>query len=511
MSTSKPLRRLLIANRGEIAVRVLRGCRDLGVSPVAVFSDADRLARHVRMADAAVRLGPAPSAESYLRTDAILDAARATEADSIHPGYGFLSENAEFAREVMAAGLTWVGPPPDAIEAMGDKGTARARMIEAGVPVVPGVGEITDEEAAARAERIGYPVMIKAVAGGGGKGMRRVDSAEELPSALAMARSEAASAFGNDTMALEKFLERPHHVEVQVFGGPDGKSIHLGERDCSTQRRHQKLVEEAPSPVVDARLREAMGQVAVAAADAVDYVGAGTVEFLVDPHDRDENGMSKFYFLEMNTRLQVEHPVTELVTGTDLVLWQLAVAAGEPLPMKQEDLTLQGHALECRIYAEDPEMNFAPSPGTLVEYQPPDGPGVRCDSGVQEGDEISIHYDPMIAKLLTWGPDRPAAIERMKRALSEFVISGLRTSIPFHLHLLDLPEFHEGSVHVNHVDRALKDGLGSLTDLPEDDLPLAVSVAALDELLHARRHALRPAPTLSPWAEGGRRSLKERR
>jgi acetyl-CoA carboxylase biotin carboxylase subunit len=502
---------VLVANRGEIAVRVIRACRDEGISPVAVYSDPDRAARHVRLADRAVRLGPAPSAESYLRSDRVLDAARATEADAVHPGYGFLSENADFAREVEAAGLVWIGPPPAAIEVMGDKGTARAAAVRAGVPVVPGTEPIGDGEAVAAAERIGYPVLIKAVAGGGGKGMRRVEAPDELLTALQLARSEARNAFGNDQVYVEKFLRRPRHVELQVLGGPDGRALHLGERDCSTQRRHQKLIEESPSPVVAEELRRRMGAVACAVSEAVGYRGAGTVEFLVDPEDRDADGLPRFYFLEMNTRLQVEHPVTELVTGLDLVRLQLAVARGEALPIAQEDVRLTGHALECRIYAEDPTAGFAPSPGRLSAFLPPDGPGVRCDSGVEAGDEISIHYDPMIAKLLTWGRDRAEAIARMSRALREFTISGVKTSVPFHLHLLEEPAFVAGQVHVNHVDTEFVGAEDLRSELPDEELALSAVTVALDDLIRARRRAVRPAPKLAPWAEGGRLSIRGRR
>jgi acetyl-CoA carboxylase biotin carboxylase subunit len=503
--------RVLIANRGEIAVRVIRACRDEGIESVAVYSDPDRKARHVRLADRAVRLGPAPSSESYLLADKVLEAAKSAGADAIHPGYGFLSENAVFARAVEDAGLAWIGPPADAIEIMGDKGTARAAAVKANVPVVPGTEPVTDEEAIAAAERIGFPVLIKAVAGGGGKGMRRVETAEDLASGLQLARSEARNAFGNDSVYVEKFLSRPRHVEIQILSGADGKAIHLGERDCSTQRRHQKLIEESPSPVVSEVLRERMGRVACAVADAVGYEGAGTVEFLVDPEDRGEDGEFKFYFLEMNTRLQVEHPVTELVTGLDLVRLQFAVARGEELPLKQEDVSLSGHALECRLYAEDAAMGFVPSPGTLSAFLPPDGPGVRCDSGVEAGDEISIHYDPMIAKLLTWGRDRPEAIARMRRALAEFEITGVKTSVAFHLHLLAEPAFVEGAVHVNHVDQEFEGARDLADETPDEELGLQASIAALEELLRGRRRALRPAAPLSSWAEAGRHAMKGRR
>jgi acetyl/propionyl-CoA carboxylase alpha subunit len=443
--------------------------------------------------------------------DAILEAALATGCDAVHPGYGFLSENAAFAARVEEAGLAWVGPPPAAIEAMGDKSSARRAAIAANVPVVPGTEPISDAEAAAAARRIGYPVMLKAVAGGGGKGMRRVRTEDELVSALSLARAEASASFGSDAVYLEKFLERPHHVEVQVFAGPDGRAIHLGERDCSTQRRHQKLIEESPSPIVTPELRRRMGAVAVAAAEQVGYRGAGTVELLVDPDDRDAEGQPRFYFLEMNTRLQVEHPVTELVTGLDLVRMQFAVARGEPLPLAQDDVRLTGHAIECRIYAEDPSRSFAPSPGRLHAFVPPDGPGVRCDSGVVAGDEISIHYDPLIAKLLAWGADRAEAIARMRRALAELVVAGVRTSVPFHLHVLALPELREGRVHVNFVDERYRDRPADLAAAPETDVPVAVAITAVDDLLRSRR--LRPlgAAPLSAWRRAAWSRPKESR
>ena len=508
-SVRREIRRVLVANRGEIAVRVIRACRDEGISPVAIHSDADASARHVRMADAAARIGEAPASESYLRAARVLDAARRLGADALHPGYGFLSENEDFARAVEAAGIAWIGPPPDAIAAMGDKARARACVTAAGVPVVPGTEPLHDErQAQAEAARIGYPVLIKATAGGGGKGMRKVSSAAEISSAYSMARSEARNSFGNDSVYLEKFLERPHHVEIQVFGGPDGKSIHLGERDCSAQRRHQKLVEESPSPIVEPELRERMGRVAVAAADAVGYIGAGTCEFLVDPEDAGPDGLPRFYFLEMNTRLQVEHPVTEMVTGIDLVRLQLRVARGEPLGLKQSDVRLDGHAIECRVYAEDPARRFAPSPGRLTTFRPPEGPGIRVDSGVESGDEISIHYDPMIAKLVAHGRDRGEAIDRMKRALREFAVGGVMTSIPFHLLLLDMPAFRDGSVHVNFVDQEMAGALQGLGDPSADALTLALSIAALDERVRAPRPIAAASQDASAWKDAGRRALR---
>jgi len=420
------IQRVLVANRGEIAVRVIRACREAGMQVVAVHSDADANARHVRLADQAVAIGPAPSAESYLVGERILKAALDTGCDAIHPGYGFLSENTEFAEAVKAAGLIWIGPPAGAIRSMGSKTAARQVMSAAGVPVVPGTLEaLADPEEAVRiAGEIGYPVMLKAAAGGGGKGMRAVFSESELLDALRSAQSEAAKSFGDDAVYIEKLVVGPRHIEIQVLADTHGNTLHLFERDCSIQRRHQKVVEEAPCAVLPEHIRQAMALAAVRAAEAVDYEGAGTVEFLWD-------GGENFYFLEMNTRLQVEHPITELITGVDLVAAQLRIAAGEPIGIRQEDLSIHGHAIECRIYAEDVAANFRPSPGHLVGYREPTGPFVRVDSGVEQGDDIQIHYDPMLAKLIVWGEDRDQALGRLRRALDEYMVVGIPTSIPF--------------------------------------------------------------------------------
>ena len=408
-------KKILIANRGEIACRVIRACREMNISTVAVYSDADRDALHVRMADEAYHIGPAPSSESYLRGDRVIEVAKSSGAEAIHPGYGFLSENADFVRQVVNAGLAFIGPPPEAMEAMGGKITARKIATEAGVPVVPGTNDpiASVDEALRTANEIGYPVMLKASAGGGGKGMRLVADETELRSALEAARSEALSSFGDESVFMEKAVVRPRHIEIQVFSDTHGNHVHLGERECSIQRRHQKVIEEAPSPINSPELRERMGACAVMVAKAVGYVGAGTVEFLVSDLDR------SFYFLEMNTRLQVEHPVTELVTGIDLVREQINVAWGETLSFRQEDVHLNGHAIECRVYAEDPDQNFMPSPGKISRLRVPAGPGVRDDGGVYEGGEVSIHYDPMISKFAVHGKDRREAIERMRRALDE--------------------------------------------------------------------------------------------
>ena len=468
-----PIHKVLIANRGEIAVRVIRGCHERGIATVAVFSEADRQALHVRAAKQAICIGKPPSAESYLRGDAILDAARRTGADAIHPGYGFLSENASFARAVMDAGLVWIGPPPSAIDAMGSKTASRKLMAAAGVPVVPGTTEaLTDDEVAAFAAEIGFPIMLKAAAGGGGKGMRRVDRAEDLRGALRAARSEARSSFSDDAVYVEKFVDQPRHVEVQVMADKHGHTVHLFERDCSIQRRNQKVVEETPCPVLPAATRAAMTAVAIRAAEAVGYEGAGTVEFLL-------GGDGNFYFLEMNTRLQVEHPITELVTGVDLVHAQLDVAMGLPLSFRQEDLTQRGHAIELRIYAEDPGENWAPSPGMLNGYREPGGPWVRVDSGVYQGAEIPIYYDPMVAKLVVWGATRADAIARADRALGEYRIRGVRTSIPFFRALLDDPDFRSGIYTTGFLSEARVARLSAATH--RDDIAvMAAAIAAFE-------------------------------
>jgi acetyl-CoA carboxylase biotin carboxylase subunit len=442
-------KKILIANRGEIAVRVVRACRELGISPVAVYSEADAAALHVRLADEAYLLGPAPSSESYLRIERIVEAALRSGAEAIHPGYGFLAENAAFARAVTEAGLTFIGPPAEAMELMGSKTSARRAAIEAGAPVVPGTVEPLQslEEARAQAASIGYPVMLKAAAGGGGKGMRMVASEVELASAFETARSEADSAFGDSSVYLEKVVERPRHIEIQVFADAQGNCVHLGERECSIQRRHQKVIEECPSPINDAALRERMGAAAVAIARAARYVGAGTVEFLVSDVTRD------FYFLEMNTRLQVEHPVTEMVTGIDLVREQIAVAAGAPLSFAQGDVGWRGHAVECRVYAEDPEQNFMPSPGRITHLRVPAGPSVRDDGGVYEGAEVSIYYDPMISKLAAWGRTRAEAVERMRRALAEYAVGGIKTTLPLFREIMRDPEFVAGRLDTGFIAR----------------------------------------------------------
>jgi acetyl-CoA carboxylase biotin carboxylase subunit len=445
------IRRLLIANRGEIALRIIRACRELGIETVAVHSDADEYAPHVLAADQAVRLGAAPARESYLNVAALLDAARTTEADAVHPGYGFLSERAQFARACEEAGIIFVGPPSMAIERMGSKVGARQLMEAANVPVVPGEApaDQSDWALAAAASRVGFPVLIKPSAGGGGIGMKVVRERDEVAHAVSQARREAQAAFGDGALYVERLVERPRHVEVQVFADAHGNAVHLFERECSVQRRHQKMIEESPSEALSPAVRARMGEAAVAAATAAGYRNAGTVEFLLEG----SGDTARFYFLEMNTRLQVEHPVTEAVVGVDLVHAQLRVASGEPLPWTQAALAQRGHAIECRVYAEDPQQGFLPQAGPLLLYREPHGPGIRVDSGVVEGGVISVHYDPMIAKLIVWGETREAARRRAAEALREYYILGVRTNIPFLLTLLDHPRFIEAAVDTGFLDR----------------------------------------------------------
>jgi acetyl-CoA carboxylase biotin carboxylase subunit len=488
-------KRILIANRGEIAVRVIRACRELNVESVAVFSDADRTSLHVREADFAVNIGPPPAAESYLNTERMIEAARRTSAEAIHPGYGFFSENSDFARAVEGAGLTFIGPPASAIEQMGDKVAARKLMTAAGVPVVPGSPATLESEDEVRgvASRIGYPIMLKAAAGGGGKGMRLVEDDHDLASMVRSVANEAKSSFGDSRFYVEKFVRQPRHIEVQVFADRYGKTVHLFERECSIQRRHQKVVEESPSPFVTPAMRSAMGEVAVKAARAVNYVGAGTIEFLADA---DRN----FYFLEMNTRIQVEHPVTELVTGTDLVKSQICVAAGEPLPFSQDALQQRGWALECRIYAEDPAAGFAPAPGKIQTMQLPDGPGIRIDAGVYAGAEVPIFYDPMICKLVAWGRDRDEAIARMRRALDEFKISGeLATNLDFHRWIVRHPLFLKGEFDTGFIGKHYPAPVGELN---QDSAHLAAIVAAAFLASRAGNHSANAAPSAVPALSG---------
>lgn len=442
------IKKVLVANRGEIAVRVMRSCREMGIISVAVYSDADEASMHVRYADEAYYIGTAPSSESYLNMEKILEVAKRCQADAIHPGYGFLSENARFSERCQEEGIIFIGPAPQAIRSMGDKITARKNMIAAGVPVVPGTTEpIRDDAKAMETVReIGLPVMIKASAGGGGKGMRLVREESEVASAIRMARSEAASSFGDDSVYIEKFIESPHHIEFQILADKHGNAIHLFERECSVQRRHQKIVEETPSPLITPEVRSAMGEAAVAAAKAVDYSGAGTIEFIVDDNQN-------YYFLEMNTRLQVEHPITERVVGVDLVKEMIRIAQGDVLWLKQEDLRQDGHAIECRIYAEDPDNNFMPSPGRIAHITEPKGLGVRCDGYIYEGYEIPIYYDPMISKLICWSRTREGAIARMKRALYEYKITGVKTNIRFLERIMDCPAFKNGNYNTQFIEK----------------------------------------------------------
>ncbi|MBK9008774.1 MAG: acetyl-CoA carboxylase biotin carboxylase subunit [Anaerolineae bacterium] len=440
--------KVLVANRGEIAVRIIRACRELGIDTVAVYSEADRRGLHVRFADEAYLLGPAPSRESYLRADKIMDIARKANVDAIHPGYGFLAERESFSAMCEEAGIAFIGPKPSSIAAMGDKAEARATVIKAGVPVVPGtedVGNMTDDELLAKATEIGFPLLIKATAGGGGKGMREVTNLEEMPTLLASARREAESAFGDGNVYLEKLIIDARHIEIQILADKHGNVIHLGERECSLQRRHQKLLEEALSSALDDDLRAKMGALAVKAAKSVDYVNAGTIEFLLDKN-------KNFYFLEMNTRLQVEHPVTEMVTGIDIVKEQLRIARGRPLSYAQDEVQFNGHAIECRVNAEDPYNNFMPSTGRITHSLLPTGPGVRVDTGVYPGFEITPFYDPMIAKLIVWGETRAQAILRMRRALEEYRIVGVRTNIPFHQTMMDSHRFMGGQYDTRFVE-----------------------------------------------------------
>jgi acetyl-CoA carboxylase biotin carboxylase subunit len=464
-------KRILIANRGEIAIRVIRACRELGIETVAVYADADRTALHVQYADHAVYIGPSPSAESYLVIPKIIEAAKKTGAEAIHPGYGFLSERAPFARACKEAGIVFIGPTPEAIEKMGDKVTARQIMQKAGVPVVPGTDVLGNEDEVVKAaEKIGFPVMFKASAGGGGKGMRLVRGKDEVISALRGVRSEAKSSFGDDRMYMEKFVEKPRHVEVQVMADSYGHTIHLYERECSLQRRHQKVIEESPSMAISDEVREKMGQVAVEAAKAVNYVGAGTVEFLVDAHQN-------FYFLEMNTRIQVEHPVTELVTGVDLVKTQIEVAAGKHLTLQQKDIQQRGWAIECRIYAEDPARDFFPSPGKIEVLRTPGGNGIRDDGGVYEGWEVPIYYDPMISKLCAYGRTRDEAIQRMLRALQEYTVEGIITNIPFHRWALTHPRFLAGDLDTGFIPQEFH-GLPVEEDERHQEILLAAAALA---------------------------------
>jgi acetyl-CoA carboxylase biotin carboxylase subunit len=493
----RAFKKILIANRGEIAVRIIRACREMGIPAVAVYSEADRAGLHVRQADEAYLVGPAPSRESYLRSDRILEVAKKAGADAIHPGYGFLAENAEFARACEEAGVAFIGPRSETIALMGEKTSARRVAVDALVPVVPGTLEPLADLDAVRQEasRVGFPLMLKATAGGGGKGLRLVARAEDLESALARARGEAKSAFGDDRVYLEKAIERPRHIEIQVLADHHGHAVHLFERECSIQRRHQKVIEESPSPFLTPELRAHMGELALRLVRRVDYVNAGTLEFLVDAERNP-------YFLEMNTRLQVEHAVTEIVTGEDLVKLQIRIARGERLPFRQEDLKQRGHALECRVYAEDPDQGFLPSPGRITALRLPGGPGVRDDSGIYEGYEVPIHYDPLLSKLVAWGYSRQDAIKRMARAVTEYKILGIKTTLPFFERVLRHPAFLAGDFDTSFVEKVF-----AATDRARTR-PVEVAVAAAAIRAYREREAKRLAPpeggvTGSAWWRAG--------
>jgi acetyl-CoA carboxylase, biotin carboxylase subunit len=500
--------KILIANRGEIAVRIVRACRELGLRSVAVYSDADRDARHVREADEAVHIGPSQAVRSYLRIDAILEAAVRSGADAIHPGYGFLAENAAFARAVRDAGLTFIGPSPEAIALMGSKTAARGVATRAGVPVVPGTerpfdARSTDEDIVSAASAIGYPLFVKAVAGGGGKGMRIVERREDLLGAVRTARSEAGSAFGDTSVYLERRLRHPRHIEIQLLGDASGNVVPFVERECSIQRRHQKVVEESPSLVLSTETRRRMADAAAAIAREVQYTNAGTIEFL-----QDEDG--SFYFLEMNTRLQVEHPVTEMVTGIDLVHWQIRIARGERLSIDPDRaLTPDGHAIECRVYAEDPDAGFLPSPGLIRELRPASGPGIRDDGGVTAGYQVPVFYDSLIAKLIAWAPTRDDAIARMSRALREYQVVGLKTTIPFFVWLMKQPDYVAGRYDTTYLDSLLANGGDSFAGLRPDEEEIAAVAAALDSYLRAT--AVRTVSTgRNLWIQTARReALRE--
>ena len=502
--------KILIANRGEIAVRIVRACRELGLPSVAVYSDADRDARHVRDADEAVHVGPGEAVHSYLRIDGIIDAARRSGADAVHPGYGFLAENAAFARACRDAGLTFIGPSPEAIALMGSKTAARGAAMRAGVPVVPGTerpfdARSTDEDIEATASAVGYPLLVKAVAGGGGKGMRAVDTPDALRAAVRTARSEAGSAFGDTSIYLERRLLRPRHIEIQLLADIHGTVIPFVERECSIQRRHQKVVEESPSLAVTPKLRGRLAAAAAAVAKAVEYTNAGTIEFLLD-----EDG--SFYFLEMNTRLQVEHPVTEMVTGIDLVHWQIRLARGERLTVDPADaITPRGHAIECRIYAEDPDQGFMPSPGLIRELRPASGPGVRDDGGVTAGFEVPVLYDSLIAKLIAWADTRDAAIARMARALAEYHVLGIKTTIPFFLWLMRQPDYTAGRYDTTFLDNLIATRQGaSFSEFSSDEEALIATAAALDAFLRTSAGQTAPVAHRDPWQQMARReALRE--
>lgn len=493
-------KKILIANRGEIALRVVRACREMGITTVAVYSEADREGLHVLAADEAVFIGPPAPRESYLNIEKIIETAGRLHCEAIHPGYGFLAENHLFARACEENGITFIGPNSKALQLVGDKLQSRRAMLKAGIPIIPGMksSEADIIQLQKQAREIGYPVMIKASAGGGGKGMRIVRKPDDLASAVEAGRREAGSAFGDETVYLEKYLEKPRHIEFQVLADNHGNTVHLFERECSIQRRHQKIIEESPSPALDDSLRHQMGEAAQKVIQQAGYNNAGTVEFLLD---RDKN----FYFLEVNARIQVEHPVTELVTGVDLVKQQIRMAADERLKLKQDELLQRGHAIECRIYAEDPENNFYPSLGKLLYVSEPAGPGIRCDSGIYTGLEIPYHYDPILSKLIVWDEGRPQAIQRMAAALSEYVIMGVRTQIPFLSDIINHPEFQAGNLHTHFIEDHFK---GWHPRKNEDLIPIALLTATIGKMRTSKKRAAEiPKPTLTPWQLIGRWEL----
>lgn len=509
MSSRTKIEKILVANRGEIAVRIIRACHQLGIKAVAIYSQADRTAYHIRQADEAYFVGPAPSSESYLVGEKIIELALKAGCQAIHPGYGFLAENSQFAQQVEEAGLIFIGPSPEAIALLGDKVASRQLMKRKGIPIIPGIADeqdLSDEGLAASAEKLGFPVMIKAAGGGGGKGMRVVFNPQDFPSALESARREALSAFGNPTLYVEKFLSHPRHIEFQIFADHYGNRVHLFERECSVQRRHQKIVEESPSVVLDQSLRKEMGEAAIAVAEAAGYFSAGTVEFLVD-EDR------KFYFLEVNTRIQVEHPVTEMVVGVDLVVEQIRVAQGEKLSWRQNDLFQHGHGIEARIYAEDPLNQFLPSAGPVLYFEPPSGPGIRVDYGIETGDEVPIYYDPIVAKVIAWGPDRHSALARLKRALENTVVLGFSTNLEFLKAVIDHPRFEVGIYDTTFLEEEFTHWKPPLVPLDTFRLALAGAGVALTQrrpLPGGIDKGTMPDPwlTLGKWEIGGLPKVK---
>ena len=499
----KKIRKILIANRGEIAVRIMRSCREMGIKTVAVFSDADRTSMHVRYADEAVNIGPSPSVESYLNVNRIIEAVKKSGADAIHPGYGFLSENADFSRRCIQEGILFIGPSPESMEMMGDKLSARRRMIQAQVPVVPGNTEKVTNEADALQiiKEVGLPVMIKASAGGGGRGMRLVRLESQVESSLRSARSEAKTAFGDDSVYIEKYIDSPHHIEFQVLADKYGNTIHLFERECSIQRRHQKVIEETPSPLMTPDLRKKMGGCAVAAAKAANYEGAGTIEFIVDDNHN-------FYFLEMNTRLQVEHPVTEMVVGVDLVKEQIRITEGHALLLKQSEIRQNGHAIECRIYAEDTDNNFMPHPGKITQLSEPTGPGIRCDGYVYEGFSIPVFYDSMISKLIVWGSTRDEALQRMLRGLDEYQITGVKTTIGFLKKIVDSSDFQKGNYNTHFIEKnSILLRLKEFDEQTEEDIALIASYIDYVSAFEKVKNIILPlrGPGINSWKQQSRK------